>query len=95
MATLVIVLGLSGCGDGLSGSTYTNVGGVNSRIEFKSGHKAYVSIGETTYAATYSVDDDKITLDSVGLFGNIVLTIQKDGTITGLSPVNTTLKKSS
>jgi hypothetical protein len=83
-----------GRGDALSGSSYTNEGGINSRIDFKSGHKAYVLIGQTTYAVSYSLDDDKIILDSINPYGKVVLTLQKDGTITGLPPTNTTLKKS-
>jgi hypothetical protein len=95
LVALVICVAIFGRGDDLSGSTYINEGGINSRIEFKSGHRAYVTIGATTYAATYSVDNDKIVLDSIGEFGNIALTLQKDGTITGLRPINTTLKKTS
>jgi len=95
LAALLISLALFGRGDGLSGSTYTNEGGINSHIEFKSGHKAYVTIGETTYAVTYSLDEDKITLDSIEPYGKVVVTLEKDGTITGLPPLNTTLKKTS
>jgi hypothetical protein len=95
LVALVIYVALFNHEDALSGSTYKNEGGINSRIEFKSGHKAYVTIGQTTYAVIYSIDGDKITLDSIDPYGKVVLTIQKDGTITGLPPLNTTLIKTS
>jgi hypothetical protein len=84
LATLLICLGISGCGDGLSGNKYADDGG-DAAVEFKSGHKAYLTIVGQTQEMTYSVDGDKITL-AAGQ-GNIVLTRGSDGSLTGLPGV--------
>jgi hypothetical protein len=92
LAALLICLTLSGCGDGLSGNKYVEDGG-NNAIEFKPGHKAYITAMGQTQEVTYSVDGDKITLTPDGQ-SNIVLTRGSDGAITGL-PMCGPLKKQS
>jgi len=56
LATLLICLGISGCGDGLSGNKYADDGG-DAAVEFKSGHKAYLTIVGQTQEMTYSPPD--------------------------------------
>jgi len=69
------------------------VGGLNETVEFKAGNKAYLTYMGTTYDGTYSVDGDKVAIDSGGPFGKFVATLGTDGTLTGVPPGNTTLKK--
>jgi hypothetical protein len=81
-----------GCGDGLSGSKYAEDGGFHQQMEFKPGNKVTLSYLGTTYAGTYSVDGDQITIDC-SPFGKVVVTRGKDGALSGVPPLNTTLKK--
>jgi hypothetical protein len=83
LAMTLFCLAVTGCGDGLSGSKYTEKDSKDG-IEFKSGHKAYVTVMGSTVEATYAVDGDKITLDGGGQIGKLVVTRAPDGTITGL-----------
>jgi hypothetical protein len=96
----VICLGsltfISGCGDGLSGHKYAEEGGIGETLEFKSGKQANFTYLGTTYAGTYSVDGNEITIDTAGgPFGKFVITRQNDGSITGLPPLSATVKKQS
>ncbi len=81
----VVLVGcvIVGCGDGLSGHKYTEKESKDG-IEFKSGNKAYVTLMGMTREVKYRVDGDKIILDAGGSDGTLVVTRQKDGTITGL-----------
>lgn len=87
----VVCVAVSGCGDGLSGNRYTEENGKDG-IEFKSGNKAHVTVMGQTIEADYSVDGNKITLDTKGEAGKLVVTRERDGTITGL-PMCGPLKK--
>jgi hypothetical protein len=87
----VVCAAVSGCGDGLSGSKYTEENGKDG-IEFRSGNKAHVTVMGQTIEADYRVEGDKITLDTKGEAGKLVVTREKDGTITGL-PMCGPLKK--
>lgn len=91
LAALLLALVLTGCGDGLSGSTYTEDNSKDG-IEFKSASKANLTIMGTSVEADYAVEGDKITLDTHGPAGKLVVTREKDGTITGL-PMTGALKK--
>ena len=96
LAALVICLAVSGCGDGLSGHKYAEDGGFNETLEFKSGKQVNFSYMGLTYAGTYTVDGKQITIDTAGgPFGKFVVTIQDDGSIKGLPPLGSTVKKTS
>ncbi len=81
---------LWGCGHGLSGK-YQGTGGIGSEmsVEFKSSSKAYVTVMGTTVESKYDVDDHVTLHDING--SNVVMTIEKDGSLTG--PMGLTLKK--
>jgi len=59
-------------------------------LEFRNGSKAYMTVLGNTVETEYTVDGDKITLKNVN-GENMVLTEQKDGTLSG--PMGMTLKK--
>ncbi len=59
-------------------------------LEFRSGSKAYMTLLGNTVETEYTVDGDKITLKNIN-GSNMVLTEQKDGTLTG--PLGMVLKK--
>lgn len=86
---------LSGCSDGLKGAKYASLpdgGFAACSIEFRPGHKAYLTMAGQTIAADYSVDDDRITLDTHSSPAT-VLTRTRDGTLTGGGFLCGTLKK--
>ena len=97
-SAILVCVAIYGCGSGggLAGTKYVATDGSETKIQFKSGSKAYFTKGEAdpTLEVDYKVDGDKVTLDTHGQ-GNLVLTLGKDGTtITGLpSPLTSTLKK--
>jgi hypothetical protein len=87
MLRLVVAAGAAlaiGCGDSLSGK-YEPAGeaaGAMS-IEFK-GDKAYITMIGTTSETGYEVKDDKVVFKSGGANGsNLVMTIEKDGSLSG------------
>ena len=92
-ALTILCVALTGCGDGLKGTTYLEDGSKDG-IEFKSGNKADITIMGQTVEADYAIDGDKINLNTHGAMGTIVVTHGSDGTITGL-PGCGPLKKSS
>jgi hypothetical protein len=90
--TLSVLLG--GCSDGLNGAKYASLpeGFAGCSIEFRPGHKAYLTMAGQTIAADYSVDGDRITLDTRGSAAT-VLTRTRDGTLTGGGFLCGTLRK--
>jgi hypothetical protein len=89
LVSLVLAsLTFTGCGQGnsLSG-TYE---GQMMSVEFKSDGKAYVTNGGGTVEAKYRRDGDKIILENPPF--NLVLTLNKDGTLSG-GPMEDSLKK--
>lgn len=96
-ALALLCLSAVGCGSSLSG-TYEDPNGMPvTKVEFKSGGKAYMTmgmfgVGQTT-EVSYRRDGDKVILE-MGAGANIVLTVQKDGSLSnggGMMSVN--LKK--
>jgi hypothetical protein len=86
-------------GDGLSGNKYetTGVAAGAMSIEFKSGGKAAVSMLGVSKEADYAKDGDKVTLKNPGglaAAGDLVLTVNKDGSLTGPEGVVLAKKKS-
>jgi uncharacterized lipoprotein YehR (DUF1307 family) len=81
-------LSLTGCGQSMSGK----YAGDFLSVEFKSGSKAYITVGQggATTEVTYRIDGDKIIFQNQA--GNVVLTRNKDGSLSG-GPMNETLKK--
>jgi hypothetical protein len=83
VATLVLAsFVLVGCGKSMSGRFANDM----MEVEFKSGSKAYVTMGmaginRTTTEVSYELNGDKIILHSQA--GNLVLTRNKDGTLSG------------
>jgi hypothetical protein len=69
-----------GCGGSVKGNTYADNGGVV-QIEFKSGDKAYLSMGPTTSTCSYSESGKKVTLTCEG--DKTVFTIDDDGALNG------------
>jgi hypothetical protein len=103
--SLVLVLGLvgglalSGCGDGLSGNKYetTGVAAGAMSVEFKSGGKVAITMLGMTKEADYTKDGDKVTLKNPGgiaAAGDLVFTVNKDGSLTGPEGVVLAKKKS-
>lgn len=92
---LAVCLLVTGCSKSVNG-TYTSTGGLMGgmiTIEFKSGGKAYItSIMGPTVEASYTMDGDKILIESTKDRPKIVLTLEKDGTISGF-PGGTKLEK--
>jgi hypothetical protein len=84
--TLAVMLGLlssaTGCGSKVNGKYSGMLGAVT--IEFKSG-KAIVTattLGNTSSETDdYTVDGDRVTVKSTTKDGDMVFTIQKDGTL--------------
>lgn len=86
--TLMGGLILSGCGNGLNGNKYETAGVAAGAltISFKSSAKADVTVMGTTREVDYEKNGDKVTLKNpVPGTGsdNLVLTINKDGSLTG------------
>lgn len=74
-------ISLTGCGKGMNGKYANDM----MEVEFK-GSKAYVGVGmkdfgRTTVETKYDVDGDKIVLHNQA--GNLVLTRNTDGTLSG------------
>lgn len=80
-AAVLLILTVSSCGDGLSGKKYTSNSG-STAVEFKSGNKAYLTNMGQTAEVDYEIDDDKVKLKTP--MGTMILTHEKDGTITGM-----------
>ena len=74
---------LMGCDQGMSGKYGNQLQGMEGMtVEFKSSSKAYVTMpGGTMMEYKYEVDGDKIILRNQA--GNLVLTRNKDGTLSG------------
>lgn len=80
-------LAFAGSAKGISGK----YGNEFMEVEFKSSGKAYVTLmGGAMTEVNYEVEGDKIILRNQA--GNIVLTHNKDGSLSG-GPLNETLKK--
>lgn len=71
---------LGGCGSTVRGHTYHDNGGVV-RVEFKSGGKAFVSIGSMSHECTYSESGKNVNMDCDG--EKLNFTVQDDGALTG------------
>lgn len=71
---------LTGCGSSVSGHTYHDNGGVV-RVEFKSGGKAFVSIGSMSHECTYSESGKNVSMDCDG--EKLSFTVQDDGALAG------------
>ena len=78
---------LTGCDQGMSGKYGNQLQGMQGMtVEFKSNSKAYVTMpGGATMEFKYEVDGDKVILQNQA--GNMVLTRNKDGTLSG-SPMD-------
>jgi hypothetical protein len=79
---------LMGCDQGMSGKYGNQLQGIQGMtVEFKTSSKAYVTMpGGATVETQYEMDGDKIILRNQA--GNLVLTRNKDGTLSG-SPMDT------
>ena len=96
-AVVLLCLGAFGCGSGLSGTYEDPKGMPVTKVEFKPGGKAHMTmgmfgIGQTT-EVSYRRDGDKVILETEA-GANLVLTVQEDGSLSsgpGLMSVN--LKK--
>jgi hypothetical protein len=88
-AVIAASIAITGCGNNLSGK-YEAEGGMMS-VEFK-GSKAYLTALGTTTESEYEVNGDKVTFKNGGeKGGNLVMTIEKDGSLSG--PLGMKLKK--
>jgi hypothetical protein len=92
----ISTLTLVACGgDRLSG-VYTDPNGIPLHsLEFKPGGKVYITMAMTgtTSQGTYKQDGDKIIVEVKG-GGNLVLTLNKDGSLTsGNGPMSNTFRK--
>jgi hypothetical protein len=74
VALALFVLGLAGCGGGLSGA-YEDAAS-DSRIEFSDSSKVYITLMGTTMAGEYEVDGEKIIITANGQ--NMVLTLRNN-----------------
>lgn len=83
-AVVALCLSAIGCGSGLRGSYEDPKGMPITKVEFKSGGKAYLTMGMfgigQTQEVSYRRDGDKVILE-VGAGANMVLTIQEDGSL--------------
>jgi hypothetical protein len=73
-------IGISACGGGVAGNTYTGNGGIV-KIEFQSGGKAYLSTGPVTTNCTYSEKGGNVTLDCEG--ESTEFSVGDDGALNG------------
>jgi hypothetical protein len=91
-ACWIIAACLTGCGKNVKG-TYTGdtpIGTVT--LEIRGGHKALGSMGGQSRELTYTVDGDKVIIDTGK--GKEVYSIQKDGSLSrGTGMMSVTLKK--
>jgi len=82
---LVLAVGvLSGtlaCSGGVKGNTYADNGNVV-QIEFKSGGKAYMSMGPMTNTCNYTESGKNVTLNC-GPGETLVFTVDDDGALNG------------
>lgn len=89
-ATLVLALALGGCGEGsVEGSTYEGADG-SVKIEFKSGGKAFASLGGISSECSYTQSGKSVTLSCQG--EKDVFTVNDDGSLSG-PPARLTKKK--
>jgi hypothetical protein len=77
----ILLLSASACGGGgVSGNTYVGNGGIV-KVEFKSGGKAFFSMGPTTGTCTYSEKGKTVTLVCDG--DSTEFTVGDDGALNG------------
>jgi len=69
------------CSGGVKGNTYADNGNVV-QIEFKSGGKAYMSMGPMTNTCNYTESGRNVTLNC-GPGENLVFTVDDDGALNG------------
>jgi len=69
------------CGGGVKGNTYVDNGNVV-QIEFKSGGKAYMSMGPMTNTCTYTESGKNVTLNC-GPGETLAFTVDDDGALNG------------
>ena len=82
LATVSLSLFASACRTGLSGHTYHNNGGVVV-VEFKSGGKADISVGDFSQTCGYSETGKTVRMACKD--GTFIFTIQDDGALVGPS----------
>ncbi len=70
-----------GCGGGVKGNTYADNGNVV-QLEFKSGGKAYMSMGPMTNACSYTESGKNVTVNC-GPGETLVFTVDDDGALNG------------
>jgi hypothetical protein len=70
-----------GCGGGVKGNTYVDNGNVV-QIEFKSGGKAYMSMGPMTNTCTYTESGKNVTVNC-GPGETLAFTMDEDGALNG------------
>jgi hypothetical protein len=80
VAILALVGFAVGCGGNVAGNTYADNGGVV-QIEFKSGGKAYMSMGPMTNTCSYTESGKKVTLSCEG--NALEFTVDDDGALNG------------
>jgi hypothetical protein len=90
-AFVCLLLFITGCGNSLEGETYLDEGGTKI-LEFKSSDKVYVNAILQTLEVPYTIDDDKIKIE-IPNQGTVILTIEEDGTITGMPMMGKLTKK--
>ena len=78
MGTLISAVA---CGGGVKGNTYADNGNVV-QIEFKSGGKAYMSMGPMTNTCTYTESGKNVTLNC-GPGETLSFTVDDDGALNG------------
>jgi major membrane immunogen (membrane-anchored lipoprotein) len=76
---ICVCLLLTACGSSIDG-TYSDEMGMTS-YNFKDGSKVYISVMGNETELEYEVDDDKVKIN--GPDGNIILTLNEDGTLQG------------
>jgi hypothetical protein len=76
----LMCLGIAGCGNSVSGHTYSAPGGMV-KIEFQSGGKAMTSMGPMSSNCTYTQSGAKVELTCEG--DTTELTVASDGSLTG------------
>jgi hypothetical protein len=80
LSVAVVSVTLS-CGGGVKGKTYVDNGNVV-QIEFKSGGKAYMSMGPVTNNCTYTESGKNVTLNC-GEGETLAFTMDDDGALNG------------
>lgn len=88
IATFAVALVLTACGSGING-TYSDDSGMVS-YQFESGGKMYTKAMGMESELRYSVDGDRVKIEVPG-GGNMIMTLNKDGTLKG--PMGMVLKK--